>query len=69
MSTPKSLDWVGFTGPDGQPFPELLGIYERRGDTFRVCTGGPDNPRPAAFEPGEGMLADVLTFRRTTGTE
>lgn len=63
-ATPKALDWVGFAGLDGQAFPEILGIYELKGDTFRVCNGGPDNPRPAEFAPGEGMLADVLTFTR-----
>lgn len=63
-TAPKSIDWVGFTGNDGQTLPENLGIYELAGDSFRVCTGGPDNPRPSTFEPGEGMLADVVTFTR-----
>lgn len=67
-TAPKTLDWVRFTGLDGQTLPEILGIYELTGDTFRVCTGGPDNPRPTAFEPGEGMLADVLTFTRQAAT-
>jgi uncharacterized protein (TIGR03067 family) len=65
LTSPKSLDWVGFSAQDGQELPEILGIYELRGDTFKVCTGGPDNPRPSAFAPGEGMLADVVIFTRT----
>lgn len=67
-TAPKSLDWVRFTALDGQPLPEILGIYELRGDTFKICTGGPDNPRPSAFQPGEGMLADVVIFTRRLET-
>jgi len=64
-AAPKSVDWFDFTRPDGEAIPEIAGIYEVAGDTLRICTGGLNNPRPTAFEPGEGMLADVLTFRRS----
>lgn len=63
-ATPKALDWVRFTALDGQAMPEILAIYEFDGDSLRICNAGPNNPRPTAFEPGEGVLADVVTFRR-----
>ena len=63
-ASPKALDWVRLTADDGQAFPEILGIYEFLGDSFRVCTGGLSNARPTEFEPGDGVLCDVVTFRR-----
>jgi uncharacterized protein (TIGR03067 family) len=64
-ASPKRLDWVRFTTIDGeQPFPEIAAIYELDGDVLRICNGGPNNPRPSDFTPGDGVLADVLTFRR-----
>jgi uncharacterized protein (TIGR03067 family) len=62
--SPKALDWVRFTALDGQALPEILAIYELDGDTFRLCNGGPHNPRPEVFEPGDGVLAEIVTFQR-----
>lgn len=62
--TPHRLDWVGFTAPNGESFPELLAIFELDGDTLRVCNGGPNATRPTDFEPGDGPLADVVVFHR-----
>ena len=64
-TVPHALDWVHFRGLDGQDLPDIPAIYEFDGDTLRVCNGGPNNARPEEFKPGEGLLADVLTFRRT----
>jgi uncharacterized protein (TIGR03067 family) len=61
---PKALDWVKFTGLDDQEFPEILAIYELSGDELKICNGGPNNQRPTEFKPGDGCLADVLTFKR-----
>jgi uncharacterized protein (TIGR03067 family) len=61
---PRSLDWVGFSGPDSQDLPDLPAIYRIEGETFRVCNGGFHNPRPSAFRPGEGLLRDVHVFER-----
>jgi uncharacterized protein (TIGR03067 family) len=61
---PKTIDWVKFIGLDDQEFPEILAIYELSGDELRVCNGGPNNERPSEFKPGEGCLADLLTFKR-----
>jgi uncharacterized protein (TIGR03067 family) len=61
---PRSLDWVGFSGPDHQDLPDLPAIYRIEGDSFRVCNGGFNNPRPQTFTPGDGLLADVHLFER-----
>lgn len=63
-TTPRSLDWVDFTGLDDQELPVIPGIYRIDGDELVICNGGPNNPRPAEFRRGEGALADVVTFRR-----
>ena len=61
---PRALDWVGFTGLDSQDLPDIPAIYEIRGETFRVCNGGPNCPRPSEFKPGENILADIHVFER-----
>jgi uncharacterized protein (TIGR03067 family) len=66
--SPRALDWVKFTGPDGAKLPEVLAIYEFRGDSIQICNGGPNNPRPSAFTAGDGPFADVLSFERPTTT-
>jgi uncharacterized protein (TIGR03067 family) len=63
-TSPRSLDWVKFTGPDQQEFPSILGIYKLDHDTFTVCNGGLHGARPKEFKPGEGVLAEVVTFCR-----
>ena len=61
---PKALDWRKFTGGDDQEFPEVHAIYQLDGEDLVVCNAGPNNPRPVEFRPGEGVLAEVLTFKR-----
>jgi uncharacterized protein (TIGR03067 family) len=68
-ASPKAWDWIKFTGLDGQELPEIPAIYELKGDTLRVCNGGPDNERPSEFKPGDGALADVHLFRRLEKTD
>jgi uncharacterized protein (TIGR03067 family) len=63
-TTPRSLDWVDLTGTDGAKLPEILAIYEFRGETLLVCNGSPNSGRPVTFVAGEGPLADVLSFTR-----
>jgi uncharacterized protein (TIGR03067 family) len=63
-AAPRTLDWVHFSGQDGQELPDIPAIYELNGHTFTVCNGGPNNQRPTEFKPGKGALADLLTFTR-----
>ena len=63
--TPRTLDWVNFTGLDEQDLPDIPAIYELDGETFKVCNGGPNNGRPTEFKPGDGILADVVIFTRS----
>ncbi|QEH33539.1 hypothetical protein OJF2_20410 [Aquisphaera giovannonii] len=63
-TSPRSLDWTKFTGPDEQPLPEVAAVYKVEGDTFTVCNGGFLGKRPREFKPGDGVFADVVVFRR-----
>ena len=64
--SPRTVDWIKFNGPDQQELPSILGIYKLDRDTFVVCTGGFNGDRPSEFKPGEGVLTEVVTFRRPT---
>jgi uncharacterized protein (TIGR03067 family) len=63
-TSPRSLDWKKFSGPDQQPLPDIAAVYKIEGDTFTVCNGGFLGSRPKEFKPGEGVLADVVVFHR-----
>jgi len=63
-SSPRSLDWIKFTGADQQEFPPIPAIYRIDRDTFTVCNGGLDGSRPKEFKPGDGVFADVVVFER-----
>ena len=64
--SPATLDWVGFTGLDSQDLPDIPAIYEIKGESFKVCNGGPNSSRPLEFGPGESILADIHVFERDT---
>ena len=64
-SSPRSLDWVKFSTPDGVEVPRLLSIYRLEGDRLYVRSGGFNDNRPKGFEAsGEGVWTDVLVFTR-----
>ena len=64
-ASPRSLDWVKFSTPDGIEVPKLLSIYRLEGDRLIVRSGGFNDARPKAFEgAGEGVWTDVLVFNR-----
>lgn len=67
--SPHTLDWVGFTGLDSQELPDIPAIYRIEGESFQVCNGGPNSPRPLEFKPGENILADVHVFERDKPSE
>jgi uncharacterized protein (TIGR03067 family) len=66
-ASPRVLDWVKFNGPDDNELPDILGIYKLENDTLTVVNGGLHGGRPSEFKPGEGLLGDVVTFRRFSG--
>jgi len=63
----KTLDWVNFTGPQGNAAPDNLGIYEiEDADTIKVCIGGPGNERPTEFKEGDdGGHPHILILKRS----
>jgi uncharacterized protein (TIGR03067 family) len=63
-TSPRQLDWVKFTGADQQDFPGIPGIYKLDRDTFTVCNGGLNGTRPTEFKAGDGLLAEVVVFKR-----
>jgi uncharacterized protein (TIGR03067 family) len=63
-TSPRSLDWINFSGADQQEFPNVLGIYKINRETFTICNGGLNGPRPKEFKSGEGVLAEVIVFER-----
>ena len=63
-TSPRSLDWVNFSGADQQEFPQISAIYKLDRDTFTLCNGGMNGTRPKEFKPGDGALADVVVFER-----
>jgi uncharacterized protein (TIGR03067 family) len=64
-TSPRALDWVGFSTADGIEVPKLLSIYRLEGDRLIVRSGGFNDARPKAFEGGgEGIWSEVLVFNR-----
>ena len=68
-TTPRSLDWKKFSGPDQQPLPEIAAVYKIDGDIFTVRNGGFLGRRPKEFKPGDGALNDLVVFRRPTAKD
>ncbi len=64
MASPKTLDWVHFTGPNGEQTEPNLAIYKMDGDVLTICNGGPGNARPIEFKAGEGSPPNLLVFKR-----
>jgi len=61
-TSPKSLDTTPSSGPgEGKT---SLGIYEVKGDTYRVCFARPGQPRPKTFEAKKGSGDALYTHKR-----
>jgi uncharacterized protein (TIGR03067 family) len=63
-ASPKACDWIHFKRPDGTDADPNLGIYKIEGDTFTVCNGGPNNPRPTEFKDGDNGPPNLLVLER-----
>jgi len=59
---PKEVDVTGTDGPNkGKTF---LAIYERDGDTLRVCYDLSGKARPTEFKTREGTKLYLVTYKR-----
>ena len=59
---PKEMDITGTDGPNkGKTF---LAIYERDGDTLRVCYDLSGKNRPKEFKTKEGTQLFLVTYKR-----
>jgi uncharacterized protein (TIGR03067 family) len=69
-ASPRKLDWVKFSTPDGIEVPKMLSIYRLEGEKLYVRSGGFNDSRPKAFEAGgEGLWSEVVVFTRPAKTE
>ena len=59
---PKELDITGTDGPNKGK--TILAIYERDGDTLRVCYDLSGKNRPTAFKTREGTQLFLVTYKR-----
>ena len=61
-ATPKALDITGTEGPNqGKTF---LAIYERNGETLKVCYDLSGKNRPTDFKTKEGTQLFLVTYDR-----
>lgn len=59
---PKALDITGAKGPNKGK--TILAIYERKGDTLRVCYDLSGKKRPTAFKTEEGKPLFLVEYKR-----
>ncbi|HJZ59542.1 MAG TPA: TIGR03067 domain-containing protein [Gemmataceae bacterium] len=59
---PKELDITGTDGPNKGM--TILAIYERDGDTLRVCYDLSGKSRPTEFKTKEGTQLFLVTYKR-----
>jgi uncharacterized protein (TIGR03067 family) len=59
---PKTLDITGTEGPNKGK--TILAIYERKGDTLRICYDLSGKKRPTEFKTREGTQLFLVTYKR-----
>ena len=59
---PKEIDITGADGPNKGK--TILAIYERDGDTLRVCYDLSGKSRPTEFKTKEGTQLFLVTYKR-----
>jgi RNA polymerase sigma-70 factor (ECF subfamily) len=62
--TPKQIDLSPTLGDANEKNPTIRGIYELSGDDLKLCIGGPDAERPAAFASAKGSRIMLLVLKR-----
>jgi uncharacterized protein (TIGR03067 family) len=61
-ATPRAMDITGMEGPNkGRT---ILAIYERKGDTLRVCYDLSGKKRPTAFKTEAGTQLFLVEYKR-----
>lgn len=63
-ASPKKIDFIKFTGPNGEAMEDNLGIYELKEGEMRICTGGPGQDRPTEFRDAESEGQGTITLTR-----
>lgn len=63
-STPKGMDITGTDGPNKGK--TIQAIYERDGDTLKVCYDLSGKARPTEFKTKEGTQLFLVTYKRDT---
>ena len=59
---PKALDITGTEGPNKDK--KILAIYERNGDTLRICYDLSGKSRPTEFKTEAGTQLFLVTYKR-----
>ena len=59
---PKTMDITGSEGPNKGK--TILAIYERDGDTLRVCYDLSGKARPTEFKTKDGTQLFLVTYKR-----
>jgi uncharacterized protein (TIGR03067 family) len=61
-ATPRAMDITGTDGPNkGKTF---LAIYERKGDTLRICYDLSGKKRPTEFKTAAGTQLFLVEYKR-----
>lgn len=64
-TTPRHIDWVEFTMPDGSAIEDNQAIYRFDGDDqVEICNGGPGNERPTEFKQVDGGPPNLIILKR-----
>ena len=61
-ATPKAMDITGTDGPNKGK--TILAIYERKGDTLRICYDLSGKKRPTEFKTEAGTQLFLVEYKR-----
>jgi uncharacterized protein (TIGR03067 family) len=63
-ANPKKFDLVEMVGPDNNDIPDVLTIYELKGDKFKICGSRPGQDRPTEFKDDPDKMITVTVFKK-----